>query len=138
MLVLLPSLQPLPAPTRENKPSLASYPKLSFPKIRTPLSRRIQDDDFSTLFKAEPEYKFDSFIIDCFICQNTVDKDQDVKPYEEDIEDIEISDSHELNGNVAVVDEDDSKITGVAVLGVSQEEPTEEDEEVENSTEIAF
>lgn len=61
-----------------------------------------------------------------------------MKPYEEDIEDIEISDSHELNGNVAVVDEDDSKITGVAVLGVSQEEPTEEDEEVENSTEIAF
>ena len=135
-MVLLPSLQPLPAPTRENKPSLASYPKLSFPKIRTPLSRRIQDDDFSTLFKAEPEYKFDSFIIDCFICQNTADKDEDVKPYEEDMEDIEISDSHELNGSVGQVDDDESEITDVSVLRVSEEKATEE--EVENSTEVLY
>ena len=61
-----------------------------------------------------------------------------MKPYEEDIEDIEISDSHELNGNVAEVDEDDSKLTEVVVLKVSEEEPTEEDEEVENSTEVVF
>ena len=87
---------------------------------------------------AEPEYKFDSFIIDCFICQNTADKDEDVKPYEEDMEDIEISDSHELNGNVAVVAEDDNKITDVVVLRVSEEETTDEDEEVENSTEVVF
>ena len=61
-----------------------------------------------------------------------------MKPYEEDIEDIEISDSHELNGNVAVVNEDDSKITDGVLLRVSEEEPTDEDEEVENSTEVVF
>ena len=61
-----------------------------------------------------------------------------MKPSEEDIEDIEISDSHELNGNVAVVDEDDSKLTDVGVLRVSEEETTDEDEEVENSTEVIF
>ena len=125
----------MPAPIRENQPA---YPKLSFPRIRTPVSRRFPDDDFSALFIAEPEYKFDSFIIDCFICQNTADKDEDVKPYEEDMEDIEISDSHELNGNVAVVAEDDNKITEVVVLRVSEEETTDEDEEVENSTEVVF
>ena len=134
--VLIPSLSTGPAPTRQNHPSFSSYPKLSFPKIRTPLSRRIPEEDFSSLFLAEPEYKFDSFIIDCFICQKTADKD--VKPYEKDIEDMEISDSHELNGNVAVVDEDDSKLTEVVVLKVSEEAPTEEDEEVENSTEVVF
>ena len=125
----------MPAPTRENQPV---YPKLSFPRIRTPVSRRIPVDDFSALFMAEPEYKFDSFIIDCFICQNTADKDEDVKPYEEDMEDIEISDSHELNGNVAEVNEDDSKLTDVVLLRVSEEEPTDEDAEVENSTEVVF
>ena len=61
-----------------------------------------------------------------------------MKPYQEDIEDIEISDSHELNGNVAVVDDDESKITDAVLLRVSQEEPTNEDEEVENSTEVVF
>ena len=54
------------------------------------------------------------------------------------MEDIEISDSHELNGNVAVVAEDDNKITEVVVLRVSEEETTDEDEEVENSTEVVF
>ena len=86
---------------------------------------------------AEPEYKFDSFIIDCFICQNTVDKDEDVKPSEEDIEDLEISDSHELNGNVGQVDDDESEITDVSVLRVSEENATGE-EEVENSTEVLY
>ena len=61
-----------------------------------------------------------------------------MKPYEEDIEDMEISDSHELNGNVAEVNEDDSKLTDVVLLRVSEEEPTDEDAEVENSTEVVF
>ena len=62
-----------------------------------------------------------------------------MKPHDEDIEDtedIEISDSHELNGNVGVVDDDESKITDVSVLRVSEEKAT--DEEVENSTEVVF
>lgn len=137
LFVLLPSLLAKPAVSRGNQPS--SFPKLRFPRIRTPLSRIIPDEDFSALFKSEPEYKFDSFLIDCFICQNKADKDEDVKPHDEDIEDtedIEISDSHELNGNVGVVDDDESKITDVSVLRVSEEKAT--DEEVENSTEVVF
>ena len=130
--VLLPSLLAQPAATRGDQPSFSSYPKLIFPKIRTALSRTIPDDNFSSLFRSEPEYKFESFIIDCFICQNTADKDEDVKPSEEDIEDIEISDSHELNGIVGVVDDDEIKLTDVIVLG------KETEEEVENSTEVVY
>ena len=55
-----------------------------------------------------------------------------MKPSDEDIEDLEISDSHELNGNVGQVDDDESEITDVSVLGVSEENATGE-EEVENS-----
>ena len=62
-----------------------------------------------------------------------------MKTSEEDIEDLEISDSHELNGNVAVIDEDDSKLTEEdSLLRVSEPETTGEDEEVENSTEVVF
>ena len=135
MFVLLPSLLAKPAVSRGNQPS--SFPKLRFPRIRTPLSRIIPDEDFSALFKSEPEYKFDSFLIDCFICQNKADKDEDVKPSDEDIEDLEISDSHELNGNVGQVDDDESEITDVSVLRVSEENATGE-EEVENSTEVLY
>ena len=135
MFVLLPSLLAKPAVSRGNQPS--SFPKLRFPRIRTPLSRIIPDEDFSALFKSEPEYKFDSFLIDCFICQNKADKDEDVKPSDEDIEDLEISDSHELNGSVGQVDDDESEITDVSVLRVSEENATGE-EEVENSTEVLY
>ena len=62
-----------------------------------------------------------------------------MKPSEEDLEEIEISDSHELNGNVAVIDEDDSKLTeDDSLLRVSEPETTDDDAEVENSTEVVF
>ena len=60
-----------------------------------------------------------------------------MKPSDEDIEDLEISDSHELNGNVGQVDDDESEITDVSVLRVSEENATRE-EEVENSTEVLY
>ena len=121
----------MPAIDIENREtaSITHNSKLSFPRVRTPISRRVENVEFSSLFRDEPEYKFDSFIVECFICQNSaVDI---VKPSYEDIEDIEITDSHELNGSVTVSDDDNTVLVDVVV--------SEDDEEdVEDSTEVVY
>ena len=154
MFLLLPLFSTLPAPRRDRRklPFFSAYPNLSFPKIKTPSFGKEKDDEFSSLFQNEPEYKFDSFIVECFICQEDKKPYETIKPYEASLDNIEINDSHELNILGATVDdvvvlrggfdEDkaDLKIVSQEEIDESadSDDEEEEEEEEEDSTEVAF
>ena len=107
--------------------------------------RKEKDDEFSSLFQNEPEYKFDSFIVECFICQEDKKPYETIQPFEASLDNIEINDSHELNIVGAMVDDvvvlrggfDEDKADLKIVSEEEIVESADSDDEVEDTTEIA-
>ena len=147
LFLLLPLFSTLPAPRRDRRklPFFSAYPNLSFPKIKTPSLRKEKDDEFSSLFQNEPEYKFDSFIVECFICQEDKKPYETIQSFEASLDNIEINDSHELNVVGAMVDDvvvlrggfDEDKADLKIVSEEEIVESADSDDEVEDTTEIA-
>ena len=87
LFLLLPGLfSSLPTLNREYRKLPSFAPKLNFPMVKTQRSEKVRDDDFIGLFTPDdvPEFNFESFIIDCFICQDGSKKEQYFTPIEDD------------------------------------------------------
>ena len=87
MFLLLPLLvSTMPTPDRGQREPDSFVPRLNFPEVVPRQPKSVRDDEFMGLFSPEddPEHMFEKFVVECFICQEEGEKDQQT-PVEENL-----------------------------------------------------